>query len=856
MRPMRVSSSAATTPPFTPARRIVLQAGLNMSLPKLPASAAYAVSAITLECPLSSPIQQRSGKPYTYQDAGSTKPLLSADTVLLNIYYPTDKTKATSVGNGSVNWLDSPKLQSIGGLLKYAGISKYLAVPILIPAYRVVYSKLPVDLDAPLALNSDAAFKFPVAVFSHGMGGSRTAYSAYCSALASSGIVVAAIEHRDGSAAFTTIHHPASTDVKSGSGMFSWMSGSASAHLEPKMYVKPTEIDGTPAAMEVRSAQVEMRQQEVLAALSVLQQIASGGGADLMEKCTRSSREHAQVRAHRSKVLAAFEGKLDVKLPWLIGHSFGGSTAIQTLRQSDCPFGQALVLDPWVEPIPILGPEVPPVSKPLYIINSEDFTQWTSHMKDVTQISTLSRQSTAGKGWLVTIGAEGTEKSDASTAPALAPAPPSRLVVVHDMFGTLFGLDACIDALVSLFPDQLKNDTALPSIVPELVIMDWFHATQRDFTYSSVSGAYVPIAQVFKGTLPRVLLQAGILPGLYEGGKPLTKAGSYLDNTPAEQAMQDPFDPSVTETMMGALKKLRPRPGMVEALTNVYRDRDSKKRLPPHISKVDVWAATNGSLELGRASFLRALGDIDGSDLDSDSAKEHRSDQEVKVGCGIGLFSCDEISVAKPDPKVYAEILRRIKAQPIDPNASVKEYQGIWFVASHTWDTAAAKRAGFKTAWVTYEEHYHCPSVFGTPDIVGRNMEEIAEKILAYEREHAPKDAAEPQPWSYSKQDQIPDTLVGSQHTSFSDFPFLLPTMSKFVGSVPTQAILDVNSQITQRMILHNKREESEGVFDGLPHDWRAWVEGQSRPPPLSPDTFKDEKVRTGRLVVHATARL
>ncbi len=55
--------------------------------------------------------------------------------------------------------------------------------------------------------------------------------------------------------------------------------------------------------------------------------------------------------------------------------------------------------------------------------------------------------------------------------------------------------------------------------------MDWFHGTQRDFTYSSVCGQYKPIGEVFKGTLPRVLLQAGILP---KGGKgkSLTQGGS------------------------------------------------------------------------------------------------------------------------------------------------------------------------------------------------------------------------------------------------------------------------------------------------------------------------------------------
>lgn len=50
--------------------------------------------------------------------------------------------------------------------------------------------------------------RWPVMLFSHGLGGSRNAYSHICGSLASHGIVVVAPDHRDGSSPINFVHTP------------------------------------------------------------------------------------------------------------------------------------------------------------------------------------------------------------------------------------------------------------------------------------------------------------------------------------------------------------------------------------------------------------------------------------------------------------------------------------------------------------------------------------------------------------------------------------------------------------------------------------------------------------------------
>lgn len=295
-----------------------------------------------------------------------------------------------------------------------------------------------------------------------------------------------------------------------------------------------------------------------------------------------------------------------------------------------------------------------------------------------------------------------------------------RVIVVHDVLGTLFGFQGVIDELQSIFGDQVKD-----RMFAELIVMDWYHAAQRDFCFLSINGQYQPIANVFKASLPRVLLQAGLR-------SPADKDHDVrraVADAPAD-GVGGAFDPEITQRMMNSLQSLQPRPGMVDAFTKTYRDVD--RLHAAHVDRVDLWGATNGGLALARKLFEGAFNGSQSAPpppVFTGAGATAQQSATPSPGHGVAIFSCDESKVAKPDPRVYHEIKRRIMQSSDDHNNT-----SIWFVASHTWDLFAAKQAGFKTAWATYEEFDMCKDIFGTHDVVASDLVSIAMQILEHEK--------------------------------------------------------------------------------------------------------------------------
>ena len=229
-----------------------------------------------------------------------------------------------------------------------------------------------------------------------------------------------------------------------------------------------------------------------------------------------------------------------------------------------------------------------------------------------------------------------------------------------DVIGTCFEFSAPIQAIETRLGPKLKT----AAVDPKTLFFSWFYAAQRDFTYVSMTGEYVPIAQVLKSTFRRACAVVDL-------------------------PMDAVTDEDVGEVMK-AFKTMGPREGLKKCIDGLRE------------VGWDVYGVTNGGSETLLEYYHSA-----GIDLDA----EH-------------LISCDAIQVAKPDVKVYENANKHLTSM------GLKEEDGQrWFIAAHAWDLIAARRAGFKTAYLDFEEHDPCTDVFGKFDLYATNMDDLMAKL-------------------------------------------------------------------------------------------------------------------------------
>jgi len=232
------------------------------------------------------------------------------------------------------SWVNKEEFTMLGLIKPVESLVSWAFNPLFSLGWGVLANnpRIPVIHQAQLATSHSG--QFPVVVFSHGMGCNRYAYSKVCYDLCSEGYIVAAVEHRDGSACHS--RYNADGEI-----------------------VKIPHVTLGPGDHEYdrRHEQVNQRATEVSLALDLLQSINNG--------CAPKN----IIEQEATHSLKAFKGKMRLQDAFVMGHSFGGATALLAASR-DARFKGTVTIDPWMFPV---GEEKFSVPRPVLMINTELF---------------------------------------------------------------------------------------------------------------------------------------------------------------------------------------------------------------------------------------------------------------------------------------------------------------------------------------------------------------------------------------------------------------------------------------------------------------------------------------------------
>lgn len=308
-------------------------------LPKYPGP--HQVGTIELELPLPIELQRTFGS-------------CTVKTLLVRLFYPTSATRGHKP-----RWTGTGHY-TLQGYAKFLGIKEsYLHAASYL---GLKWTEIPALSDVPLKSRSTP---WPCMLFSHGLGGTRNAYSQVTGSIAASGLVVMAIEHRDNSAAISVVKHE-----------------DGSEEIVDYISIK----ESTPANIKKRRDQMAQRAYEMKLGLELFKSLnASDALLDLSK--------------HANTALASFVSALDVKHGNFVigGHSFGAATSVHvckdsTTRLSSDPqdynfstaFRASILLDVWTEVL--IDSNSRPLHIPSLCIASQAFYDWKANFSAVRSL--------------------------------------------------------------------------------------------------------------------------------------------------------------------------------------------------------------------------------------------------------------------------------------------------------------------------------------------------------------------------------------------------------------------------------------------------------------------------------------
>ena len=266
------------------------------------------------------------------------------DRLLLRLYYPTE-TEMKPTDRNKALWLSDPEYAT--------GYCNFLKFGLFSSVFRWLLSATRINAAWNLEFKlSERLKKLPVYIFSHGLGGNRTTYSAICAEFASKGNLVAAVEHSDKSACATYYLNQSESN------------GNPTVNKE---WIQYEHVASGPDEHKIRNKQVYHRADECIATLDHITEINNG----------------ETNFAHCNIDLLKFKGAIDLEKCVIMGHSFGAATSI-TVLSKDKRFKVGVGLDAWMFPLDKeIYRNVTPV--PILFINSEGF-HWPSNVADMRKL--------------------------------------------------------------------------------------------------------------------------------------------------------------------------------------------------------------------------------------------------------------------------------------------------------------------------------------------------------------------------------------------------------------------------------------------------------------------------------------
>jgi platelet-activating factor acetylhydrolase len=216
-------------------------------------------------------------------------------TIKFRVFYPAS---STATSRATIHWLPNPQHQWLEAYASFLGASPRLAKLFSYTPNPLKHISIPAVSDAPVLTAAPSRTKYPVVIFSHGLGGSFNAYSSILGALTSCGIICVAPEHRDQSCPISLIRKSDGTTTS----------------------VPYLTLSHNPTAdvLTARNDQLRIRLWELELVYTALNKLDSG---EILTNLAKKS-------------TPSLQNTLDLSpgnVTWA-GHSFGGASVVQLVK--------------------------------------------------------------------------------------------------------------------------------------------------------------------------------------------------------------------------------------------------------------------------------------------------------------------------------------------------------------------------------------------------------------------------------------------------------------------------------------------------------------------------------------------